>query len=412
MRTLGLAFLLAAAACSDSGPSFPGGEDALRQLGDHLAKPFPERPPLEQQPFATVALSREQAETAGQMLWNDLRARLESERMAELAAKTVTAAGFTMKYDYKTFGAAPAGGHSLFISLHGGGMAPPEVNDQQWQNQIGLYQPAEGIYLAPRAPTDTWDLWHQQHIDPLLDRLIANHVAFAGVDPDRVYIMGYSAGGDGVYQLAPRMADRWAAAAMMAGHPNDASPLPLRNIGFTGHVGALDADYMRNDKLVEWKSRLAQLAQGDPGAYQNELQLHEGKGHWMDLEDAVAVPWMAKFNRNRFPDRVVWVQDDVVGRRLYWLALEPEQSVGPTSQLTVKRDGRKFEVEERTGFVSFAIRLSDEMVDLDQTITVTYAGTPVATVKPVRTIATIARTLGEREQASGIFPAEVIVNLP
>ena len=57
------------------------------------------------------------------------------------------------------------------------------------------------------------------------------------VDPNRVYIMGYSAGGDGVYQLAPRMADRWAAAAMMAGHPNDASPLGLRNItGFNHHT--------------------------------------------------------------------------------------------------------------------------------------------------------------------------------
>ena len=41
-------------------------------------------------------------------------------------------------------------------------------------------------------------------------------------------VVGYSAGGDGVYQLAPRMADSWAAAAMMAGHPNGVSPLSLR----------------------------------------------------------------------------------------------------------------------------------------------------------------------------------------
>ena len=58
--------------------------------------------------------------------------------------------------------------------------------------------------------------------------------------------MGYSAGGDGVYQLAPRMADRLAVASMMAGHPNDASPLGLRNIGFAIHVGALDSGYNRN----------------------------------------------------------------------------------------------------------------------------------------------------------------------
>jgi poly(3-hydroxybutyrate) depolymerase len=46
---------------------------------------------------------------------------------------------------------------------------------------------------------------------------------FRGVNPDKVYLLGYPAGGDGVWQLAPRMADRFAAAAMMAGHPNGAS---------------------------------------------------------------------------------------------------------------------------------------------------------------------------------------------
>ena len=57
-------------------------------------------------------------------------------------------------------------------------------------------------------------------------------IAFHDVNPNRVYIMGRSAGGDGIYQVAPRMADRFAAAAMSAGHPNEASHLCLRNIAF------------------------------------------------------------------------------------------------------------------------------------------------------------------------------------
>ena len=70
----------------------------------------------------------------------------------------------------------------------------------------GLYQPAEGIYLVPRAATNTWDLWHQAHIDQFFDRLITDMIVLENVNPDQVFIMGYSAGGDGVYQLAPRMA--------------------------------------------------------------------------------------------------------------------------------------------------------------------------------------------------------------
>ena len=73
--------------------------------------------------------------------------------------------------------------------------------------------------------------------------------------------MGYSAGGDGVYQLAPRMADRFAAAAMMAGHPNETSPAGLRNIGFAIHMGALDVAYNRNEIARRWGVMLDSLQQ-------------------------------------------------------------------------------------------------------------------------------------------------------
>src|SRR5690606_6946618 len=115
--------------------------------------------------------------------------------------------------------------------------APAAVNDGQWENQKHLYSLKEGIYVAPRAPTNTWDLWHQEHIDSMLRRLIENMVAIEDVNWNRVYLMGYSAGGDGVYQLAPRMSDTWAAAAMMAGHPNETSARGLRNVPFALQVG-------------------------------------------------------------------------------------------------------------------------------------------------------------------------------
>ncbi len=118
--------------------------------------------------------------------------------------------------------------------------------------------------MAPRAPTDTWNLWHERHIDRMFGRLIEDLIVLEQVDPDRVYVMGYSAGGDGVYQLAPRMADRWAAAGMMGGHPNDASPLGLRNVAFALQVGAKDSAYHRNQVAKEWAAKLDQLQRDDP----------------------------------------------------------------------------------------------------------------------------------------------------
>ena len=93
-------------------------------------------------------------------------------------------------------------------------------------------------------------------------RLIENFVVEHGVSPNRVYLMGYSAGGDGVYQLAPRMADRFAAASMMAGHPNNANPLGLRNLPFMIFAGGKDAAYNRNKVAAEWGVKLAKLREG------------------------------------------------------------------------------------------------------------------------------------------------------
>ncbi|MBC6109743.1 hypothetical protein ACFOG5_21150 [Pedobacter fastidiosus] len=215
-----------------------------------------------------------------------------------------------MKYDYKIFGKKPETGRSLFISLHGGGNAPAEVNDQQWQNQHLLYTPAEGVYLVPRAPTNTWNLWHEDHIDNMLDSVIKRAVIFLGVNPNKVYIMGYSAGGDGVFQLAPRMADRWAAAAMMAGHPGDASALPLRNLPFTAFVGGADSAYNRNKLVKAWGEKLDSLKLIDTAGYTHSTTVYEGLPHWMNRKDTIALDWMAKYTRNPLPKKINWVQDD------------------------------------------------------------------------------------------------------
>ena len=207
-------------------------------------------------------------EAAGRLidfLWKERRAALAEELKAEDEARAFEAAGQVLRIKERRFEDAPEGERSLWISMHGGGGAPPELNDGQWNNQIRLYEPEEGFYVAPRAPTNTWNLWHQGHIDPLFDRMIASYVARHGVDPDRVYLMGYSAGGDGVYQLAPRMADRYAAAAMMAGHPNETRPDGLRNLPFMIFMGGKDGAYDRNKIAARWKETLKGLAGGGRG---------------------------------------------------------------------------------------------------------------------------------------------------
>ncbi|MFM9118192.1 MAG: dienelactone hydrolase family protein, partial [Planctomycetota bacterium] len=294
-------------------------------------------------------------------------------------------------------------------SMHGGGGAPKAVNDSQWENQKRLYTLKEGVYVVPRAPTDTWNLWHQDHIDPLFDRLIENLVVFEDVNPNRVYLMGYSAGGDGVYQLAPRMADRFAAAAMMAGPPNETSPLGLRNLPFTIHMGGKDAAYNRNQTAADWAKSLAALQKDDPKGYTHLVKIHPDKGHWMDREDAVAIPWMYQYQRAPLPERIVWKQDDVTHRRFYWLALDDNQRKTGAEVIAV-RSGQKIDLQSEQ-VERLRVRLNDEMLDLDQPVTLTRAGEVLATKPVERTIATLARTLSERGDPFAMYSGEVEVVL-
>jgi poly(3-hydroxybutyrate) depolymerase len=390
--------------------STQGADSTLGLLAKHLAIPDAQRPPVAKQNFAHVSLTKADAAQAQQMLWSNRAARIRPTRMAEMKAKVIKLGGHAMRFEFFVYGKKPAGGRSLFISLHGGGNAPARVNDSQWNNQKRLYRPAEGVYVAPRAPTNTWNLWHQGHIDGLFDRLIENFIVLHDVNPNRVYLMGYSAGGDGVYQLAPRMADRFAAAAMMAGHPNETSPLGLRNLAFTLHVGERDSGYNRNKVAANWKTQLAALRKADPKGYIHHVQIHRGLGHWMNRRDAVAVPWMAKHTRNPLPTRIVWKQDDVTHSTFYWLAV-PANETGGRPQLTATIEKQKITLEGPVGKTVF-VRLNDQLANLEQPITVVANGKKIFTGKTKRTIVLLAQTLADRRDPHLMFSAQVEVKLP
>ncbi len=353
--------------------------------------------------FAQVALSRQQTQAAVEILWDYHLRLMQASRREEHASQHLVSGQWELKYTSQTFGEPPKNGHSLTISMHGGGGAPKAVNDQQWENQKKLYQLEEGIYVAPRGPSDTWNLWHQAHIDDLFTRLIANMIVFEGVDPNRVYITGYSAGGDGVYQLAPRMADQLAAAAMMAGHPNETQALGLRNLPFTLHVGEKDSAYDRNQRAAQWGEALQALQAADPAGYTHWAKIHPGKPHWMNREDAEGVRWMAQFTRNVIPERVVWLQDDVTHDRFYWLAVEPGQARERTKIIAHRRASRV--TIESSDVDALTILLRDDMLDLDQPVSVTVGDKRVFKAKANRTIANLARTLADRGDPQAIFSA-------
>jgi predicted esterase len=255
---------------------------ALRTAEAWLAKPEVERgaPP-------NLTFSREESKRFVSIAWKDIEQARRSSAADEVAARKIAIGDKSLKWMEKTFGDAADGKHSLWITMHGGGQGTEESNDRNWKGYYGRYEfPPGSINVAPRAPANTWDMWHVKWVDDLFDRLIADMVLQRGVDPNQVYLIGYSAGGDGVYQLAPRLSDRFAAAAMCAGHPNEVTPEGLRNLPFFLYMGGADAAYNRNVVVREFASKMDVLQAADPDGYAHCLTVFPGLPHNMQNREA------------------------------------------------------------------------------------------------------------------------------
>jgi len=128
-------------------------------------------------------------------------------------------------YTVKSVGTRPQNGWPLFIAMHGGGSGPKELNDSQWRGmqvyykdhpEVGGYQ-----YLALRAPNDTWNGFYDNYVYPLVANLIQQFLLFGDVDPNKVFLMGYSHGGYGAFAIGPKEPDRFAAIHGSAAAPTE-----------------------------------------------------------------------------------------------------------------------------------------------------------------------------------------------
>lgn len=375
-------------------------------------------------PFKTIALvtlicfgaliasaqSNLSKEEAAALAASELKAQIAIQKPkaeAEWTAKKIQYKNFSMKFTTQIFGDKPADGRSLYISLHGGGGTAPAVNDQQWENQKKLYKLKEGVYFVPRAPVDAWNMWHDYPMDELIAEVVKGEIVMDDVNPDKIYVMGYSAGGDGVFQLAPRLADYWGAAAMMAGHPGDAQILNLKNIPFDAFVGGKDAAYHRNELVAQWGARLDSLQKVYPGSFEHRLHVYPDLPHWMNHNDTIAVPWLASHKRNPIPKDVIWIQDDILRDQFYWLGTDITRAK-QGQKVRVKIDGNSVDIIDNHDEVLY-IYLNDNIVNMNKKITVKINGKKVFKAKVPRNADVIKQSAAARLDKGLIFSGKLVV---
>lgn len=344
-----------------------------------------------------------------ELAWDAYRkAPIHDAARADFDAKRVHFEQHVSPYTIKSVGERPARGWALFIAMHGGGGAPKNVNDSQWEIMQRYYKdhPEAGgyLYVALRAPNDTWNGFYDNYVYPLVAQLIRQFLMFGDVDPNKVFLMGYSHGGYGAFAIGPKMPDRFAAIHASAAAPTDGETTPrtLRSTVFTAMVGDRDTAYGRIDRDRRFAAEVERLRGDRTDIYPVQVLVKEGFGH-TGLPDRDMIPVMYPATRNPVPAEITWLMTDSVINDFFWLHV-PTAAKG--REILASFSGNRFVVTAGAEVALVTVYADKRMTDLSKPVDIELNGS--TTRHPMKpSLRVLCETLMSRGDPELAFTAKL-----
>jgi pimeloyl-ACP methyl ester carboxylesterase len=354
------------------------------------------------------SLLKEHEPAARRIVWETYRAAPIHEPLKQdYEEKQVRFQKHLSPYTVKTVGREPDNGWPLFIAMHGGGGAPKEVNDSQWKVMQKYYHDQTSVtgylYVALRAPNDSWNGFYADYVYPLVANLIEQFLVFGEVDPNKVFIMGYSHGGYGAFAIGPKMPDRFAAIHSSAAAPTDGetSPKTLRNTIFTYMVGENDTAYGRIERCKKFNASIEKLRGDRADIYPVTLEVKTGFGHG-GLPDREKIKEMYPAVRNAVPRELTWQMTDGVIQNFFWLQV-PKPAKGQEIEAICR--GNRVTVNT-TNVAAASLLLDSRLIDFQRPVTIEFNGR-TSTHKLQPSLLLLCQTLLDRGDPDLAFTAKV-----
>ena len=320
-------------------------------------------------------------------------------------------------------------GKGLVLGLHGGGEGAGSASEAtKWKAKkcMGIYP--QGIRLVH-------DTWNTVHGERFLLTLIEIAKAQYGIDPDRVYSMGFSMGGTGSWFMAGRHPDLLAGAQPAAGvlmaSPKSQVPTKaevtaiqhgfvpnVRNLAMWYYTGLDDKNCMPGTYLFV-EDMLAELKKDDPGGYDKiHFKSYPGLAHTFPPgEPGKGTKFLEKERRVTFPKTIVWeyasapfplpdAEDKCTRRQkkyYYWLKCERPRD-RQTIRATIEDNVITLEGTTSGGLTIF---LNDKLIDPSKEVVVKRRNKEIYRGKPVPDFWTVLETLDARVDRSMVFDRRI-----
>ena len=387
-------------------------EDASK-LKDALIAFF-KAPAIEQAswifPRGLEKLLNENEPAVRQLVWESYRiAPIHDSLKQDFDSNQVRFEKHISPYSVKTVGKRPANGWGLFIAMHGGGGTTQEFNDSQWRRMQTYYRdhPEVGgyIYIALRAPNNTWNGFYTGYTYPLIQNLLRQFMLFADVDPNKKFIMGYSHGGYGAFAIGPKMPDYFAAIHSSASSLADgANPVTLRNTVFTTMVGAKDTMYGRYKNIVNFQKEIQVLRGNRTDIYPVTVQIIANHPH-SGLPDRDKIAEMYANVRNPVPPELTWRLSDNVIHDFFWL-----QTNVPKAGMSMNTTIQKNNIVTQTNLAGASILLDSRLIDFKKPVVLELNGKK-STHKLKPSLRIFCQTMQERGDPELAFTTKMVLDL-
>jgi pimeloyl-ACP methyl ester carboxylesterase len=262
------------------------------------------------------------------------------------------------------------------------------------------------LYLAIRAPNNTWNGFYDWYNLGLTDRLIREFTAGASVDPNKVYLIGYSHGGYGAFFIGARMPDRFAAIHASAAAPTggNVTGKNLRNTPFTFMVGEHDLAYSRLSFCREFDKYVGALRGERHDIYPVVMEYKEGYQH-SGLPDRDKIKDLYPAVRNPTPRELSWALTNKEVDSHNWLHI-PEAVAGAEIDVTCRDNAVSIKTQKIT---EVHVLLDERLIEFGKPLAVDLNG-HASTQSLAPSLRTLCETLAERGDPEYAFASRLILH--
>jgi len=247
----------------------------------------------------------------------------------------------------------------LLVTLHGLGDGPAVAPDINSMVQIGPYGRGS-VWFTGIGREDVFEC-------------IETAREIFSIDPDRIYLAGFSMGAVATFNLGLRYPHRWAACVPVCGK--------LDELELVANGGNLPFRIIAGGRDKILPPLFAK------GAYQKARQMnlsswkyteYENMGHSFHIDWNKVENWLLKQCLKKNPKKVTFTTDNLQSARAYWVEVTGLKQYAEFARIEAEIDRQKIKLTT-SNLTNYTLSLNSELVDMSEEITVVENGVKVFT---------------------------------